>query len=99
METRQLFSVLAVFALLGAALWVLRRRGGIRPRSSIAGSLRLPFFGRQTGPGKSLVSLQRLALTPQHSLHLVQINGRVMVVTTHPQGCALLCEEGKGPQA
>jgi hypothetical protein len=53
METRQLFSILAVFALLGAALWLLRRRGDLRPR--------LPIFAGKGGRGKTLVSLERLA--------------------------------------
>lgn len=98
MELRQLFSIIAVFALLGAALWALRRRGQLQPGSSPAGSLRLPFFNRpifakQGGRGKALVSLERLALTPHHSLHLVRIGSEVVVVATHPQGCALLSEK------
>jgi len=87
METvRQVASVLAVFAILGAVLWLLRR-GGL---ASLRG-------WRQQS--KSLESIERLALTPQHALHLVKIQGRELVVATHPQGCTLLLEatheEGK----
>jgi flagellar biogenesis protein FliO len=81
METvRQVASVLAVFAILGAVLWLLRR-GGI---ASLRG-------GWRQQP-KSLESIERLALTPQHALHLVKIQGRELVVATHPQGCTLLLE-------
>lgn len=80
---RQIFAVLTVLALLGAALWVLRRGGvatgrGLRPNRGT----------------KKLESIERLALTPQHSLHLVRIDGRELVVGTHPTGCTLLVENG-----
>jgi flagellar biogenesis protein FliO len=87
METmRQVSSVLAVFAILGVVLWALRRGGLARIRG----------LRRET---KSLESIERLALTPQHALHLVKIGGREMVVATHPQGCALLIEAHDGTKA
>jgi len=76
---RQILSVLAVFGLLGAALWTMRRGGFANIRA-----LRRD--------AKSLESIERLPLTPQHALHLVKIRGRELVVATHPQGCALLLE-------
>jgi flagellar biogenesis protein FliO len=79
---RQISAVFSVFALLGLALWTLRRGGSLRFRGM--GSERR---------GRSLETIERLALTPQHSLHLVKINGREVVVATHPQGCALLTEK------
>jgi flagellar biogenesis protein FliO len=45
---------------------------------------------------RSLEALERLALTPQHSLHLVRIGGREVVVATYPQGCVLLTERALG---
>jgi len=83
---RQAVSVLLVFALLGAALWALRRRGAIH-------------WQRQRGRAKSLQSLERLALTPQHSLHLIRIDGRELIVATHPQGCSMLAEMKPGASA
>ena len=77
---RQMASVVAVFALLGATLWLLRGGGWAKLRAV------------RRGPGKRLESIERLALTPQHSLHLVRIGGKELVVATHPQGCALLLE-------
>ncbi|MBZ5601597.1 MAG: flagellar biosynthetic protein FliO [Acidobacteriia bacterium] len=82
---RQVLSVLAVFGLLGAALWVMRR-GGF---ASLRGLRR---------DSTSLESIERLPLTPQHALHLVKIRGRELVVATHPQGCALLLDSVDGAQ-
>jgi len=80
---RQALSVLLVFALLGMAMWAIRR--GQNPFRAA--------FSRSHGPRtKSLQSLERLTLTPQHSLHLVRVGGTEVVVATHPQGCALLIE-------
>jgi flagellar biogenesis protein FliO len=73
---RQGLAVLFVLALLGSAVWKLR--GG-------------PFV-RSSGNGPRLVSVARLALTPQHAVHLLRVDGRELVVTTHPQGCSLLSE-------
>jgi flagellar biogenesis protein FliO len=77
---RQALSVALVFALLGAALWILKRGGltAIRPGAA-----------KKT---RSLESMERLALTPQHSLHMVRIGERIVVVATHPVGCALLIQ-------
>jgi flagellar biogenesis protein FliO len=83
---RQTSAVLAVFALLGLLLWFLRRGGLATLRA------------RRPGP-RSLESVERLLLTPSHSLHLVKIRGREIVVATYPQGCALLLEHtGEHPQ-
>ena len=64
-------------------------------RCAAAARLRLPGAMRPAGRGRSLESVERLALTPQHSLHLVRIGGREVVVATHPQGCALLTERSQ----
>jgi len=79
---RQVSSVLLVFSLLGAALWALRRGG----RISLRGLARTRVLGNT----KSMVAVDRLALTPQHMLHLVRINGREVLVATHPQGCSVV---------
>jgi flagellar biogenesis protein FliO len=92
---RQISAVTFVFALLGAAIWSLRRGGSVWGPGS---SLRL---GRTIGSSRAraLESIERLALTPQHSLHLVRIGGREVVVATFPQGCALLTERGQAQGA
>ena len=77
---QQGLSVVLVLALLGGTLWWLRRKGVAR-------------FGLravQSGRIRRLRSLERLALTPQHSLHLVQVEGRTLLIATSPGGSAIL---------
>ena len=87
---RQVASVLLVFGLLGTALWLLRRGGA----ASIGSLLR-----RTQLRTKSLEPVERLALTPQHSIHLVRIHGRELLVATHPHGCTVLVESSRGAGA
>ena len=75
---RQVLAVLAVFALLGSAVWKLR--GGP-----------LPLVGKRSD-GPRLASVGRIALTQQHVIHLVRVDGREFIVATHPQGCSLLSD-------
>jgi flagellar biogenesis protein FliO len=96
---RQIFSVLLVFSLLGAVLWVLRRGGSVSFQGfTVKGLART----RALKPTRSMVAVERLALTPQHTLHIVHINGREVLVATHPQGCSVVttvAERAMGAQA
>jgi flagellar biogenesis protein FliO len=77
---RQVLAVSGVLLLLGAALWWLRRKG-------------LAQYGMRPSAGarkRTLESVERLALGPQHSLHLVRLAGRALLVATSPTGCAVL---------
>jgi flagellar biogenesis protein FliO len=77
---RQSLAITFVFALLWAALWFLRKRGNIRigfPRARAAHGV--------------LESRGKLALGPQHSIHVLRIGERNMVVAVHPAGVTLLC--------
>lgn len=74
---RQMLAVSAVLVLLGASLWWLRRRGLVRRVSE--GSRK-----------HALQSVERLMLSPQHSVHLVRLAGRGLLVGTSPAGCAVL---------
>jgi len=77
---KQSLAITFVFALLWAALWFLRKRGNIRigfPRVRVAQIV--------------LESRGRLALGPQHSIHVVRVGGRDMVVAIHPAGVTVLC--------
>ncbi len=79
-EVRQALGVLAVLAMLGGALWWLRRKG-------------VAQFALKTGGGSRARSrrvIERLALTPQHSLHLVQVGERTVLVAASPGGCSIL---------
>lgn len=74
----QMMAVAAVLGLLCAAMWFLRRRGVAT----------LNLSGRRSG--RSLESLDRLGLGPQHMLHLVRFRDRALLVAVSPAGCVLL---------
>ncbi len=74
---RQILSILFVFGLLGAAWVWLRRRNGLRPLGGRRVSARLS-------------SVERLALSPHHAVHLVRLGDRCLVVAVHAGGCTLL---------
>lgn len=75
MDLLQQFAAVAlVLALLGATLWLLQRK-----------RLILPHRG---GP-RQLDVVERVALTPQHSLALVRVNGNMMLVGTGPGVCEI----------
>ena len=78
----QMLGVVAVLALLGAMLWWMRRRG-----------LVAPLLPRRTARHR-LELLERLPLTAQHSLHLVRMAERALLVAVSPSGCVVLdsCE-------
>ena len=86
-------SLVFVFALLGVALWALRRGGRISGFSLGKG------FSLPSGRARSLSSIDRLALSPQHALHLIRLGDREMVVATYPQGCTVLAERPSGEAA
>ena len=78
--TEQMLAVALVAALLAGTLTLIRRRG----------------FRRMTGNGlrlrrpRRLEMLDRLSLTPQHSLHLVRLGNRTILLGRSPSGLALL---------
>jgi flagellar biosynthetic protein FliO len=74
----QVAAVAAVLGALGAMAWWLRRRGPIERAS----------FRRSSG--KRLESLERLALGPHQTLHLVRMGNRALLLAASPSGCSLL---------
>ncbi len=73
---QQIWPVAFVLVLLGAVLWLMRRG--------------LPRVWARQGAVKSIESLERLTLTPQHTLHRVRAGGRELLVATHPHGCTVI---------
>lgn len=73
---QQMLAVLAVFGILGGALWWLRRRG-------------LARFSMTTSRKNQgvLSQVERLPLSPTHSLHLVRMADRVILIASWPGGC------------
>jgi flagellar biogenesis protein FliO len=79
-QFEQLFAVAGVLMLLGAALYFLRNKGMAR------------FGVKATGAanGRQLQSIERLPLTSQHSLHLIRVYGRIVLIAVSPGGCSVL---------
>ena len=75
---QQMAAVGLVLLLLAGSLWVLRRRGF----AAIA------ISGKPSE--RRLRSLERLPLGPQHTLHLVRVDGRELLVASSGAGCSLI---------
>jgi flagellar biogenesis protein FliO len=73
-------AVLLVLGLLGGGLYCLRAKGLAR------------FSGKGFGrpAARQMQTLERLVLTPQHSLHLVSVGGRIVLVAVSPGGCTVV---------
>lgn len=74
----QVTAVAGVLTLLLAALWWLRRSGYAQ-----VSRIRQPRSRR-------MERLERLALSPQHTLHLVRLGDTALVVAASPSGCSLI---------
>jgi flagellar biogenesis protein FliO len=81
---QQALSVLLVLGLLGGTLFWLRRKG----------LARFGVRGMGRASDRQMQCLERLPLTPQHSLHLVRVAGKVLLIAVSPGGCSVL--EGAG---
>jgi flagellar biogenesis protein FliO len=78
----QAAAIVGVLLLLAATLFVLQRRG-------------LAAFALRPGPERRMQLLERLPLTAQHALHLVRIDGKVLIVASAPGGCTLLVDRSE----
>ena len=68
---------LLVIAALGGVLAVAQRRGWAR------------FHGGGGSGARRMEIIERLALTPQHSVHLIKVDGRLLLVSNGPGGSAM----------
>lgn len=76
---QQLVAVALVLGALCTLVWALKRKGWIQGRisSSRDAHAQLEIIGR-------------LSLTPQHSVHLIRLADRVLLVGLSPSGCNVL---------
>jgi flagellar biogenesis protein FliO len=82
---RQITAVAAVLALLAAALWWLRQRGGAA-------------IGLARRPGRRrLECLERLPLGPHHTLHLIRLGEATLLLASSPGGCTLVESQAAQP--
>jgi hypothetical protein len=79
---QQIAAVLAVFGLLGGALWWLRSRG-------LASFAAAPSRRK----GGLIECIERVPLTPAHTLHLVRLGSRTILIATSPAGCQVVTED------
>lgn len=79
-------AVLGVLAVAAAALWWLRKKAAVR------------FFRPHVRHrARRLESMERLALAPHHTLYLVRMDDRTLLVAQSPSGLAVL--DGAGTPA
>lgn len=71
---------LLVIAALAGTITGLQRKGWVR----VAG-----LTGGTRGQPRRMEAVERLTLTPQTSLHLVRVDGRLMLVSCGPGGCSI----------
>jgi flagellar biogenesis protein FliO len=83
----QLLAVFGVFALLGLTLWWLRRKGAVELRSYLPGRFSTSRGRSQT---RLLGRVEALQLTPTHSLSLVRLADRAILIGTSPAGFHLV---------
>ncbi len=89
---QQLLAIFLVLGLLMSMLYLLRRRGLAQFSGKLAG------VGGRT---KQMQVLEKIALSPQHSLHLVNVRNAVFLIGVSPSGCnkiALLPASGSGAE-
>lgn len=76
---QQLFAVAGVLGALFVVVWALKRKGWVRM------STRAP-----RDSGARLQVIDRLVLTPHHSVHLIRLADRTLLIGLSPSGCNLL---------
>ena len=79
---RQSFGITLVFLALWLSLWWLKRRGFATLGTRL----------KYTDQKREMETIERLALTPQHSVQLIRVQNRVILLGLHPAGLTVLSE-------
>jgi flagellar biogenesis protein FliO len=79
---RQFVGVLLVLGILVTALYLLKQRGIVRFKS-------VRGLG---GPDRLVKVVERIPLDAQHTVHLVQIGERRILIASSPGSCQLITE-------
>jgi flagellar biogenesis protein FliO len=82
--TQSLGAILLVMALLGGALFLLKKRG--------AATFSMPRLPRMSAAPREMEVLERVTLAPQHALHLVRVGDRRLLVATTPSSCQVISQ-------
>ena len=75
----QTVAVFLVLGLLLTFLWLLRRKGLANTNMGLV---------RRAGKTKHMQVVERVPLTANHSLHLVRVQDRVILIGVSPSGCS-----------
>ena len=82
---QQLFAVMFVLLSLWGAVLLLRKKGIARWNRPL----------RRQEP--YIQQLDRMRLTPQHSIHLLRVEERRLLIAVHPQGVTVLEDAARQP--
>ena len=77
---QQTIAVFVVLALLGGTLFWLRRKGWAQ----------FSLSAKRGSVSRKIQLIERLPLSAQHSLHLVRVGGRELLIGVSPAGCTVL---------
>ncbi|MGI8742872.1 MAG: flagellar biosynthetic protein FliO [Bryobacteraceae bacterium] len=77
---RESLGITIVFALLWAALWLLKRKGAIHMGPPV----------KRGGRPHCVEVIDKIRLTPQHSVHVVQVGDRQIVLGVHAGGFTVI---------
>jgi flagellar biosynthetic protein FliO len=83
---QQILAILLVLALLAGTLFLLRRKGLAQFPAALP---------KVPGRTRQIQVLDRVALTPQHSLHLVEVRDEVFLIGVSPGGCNRITGSGE----
>ncbi len=81
----QAAAVFTVLAVVGLVSW-LARRGSV-------GTFTLRALMRNAESDRQMKLIERITLTPQHSIHLIRTHERDLLLVTHPHGCSVVQEQ------
>ncbi len=79
-DLQQVLAVSGVLLALVTSLYVLSRKGMVR----------FTMLGKFTSDTRRMQAIERLTLTAQHSLHLVKVSGRELLILVSPTGCSIV---------
>ena len=92
---QQFIAIFLVLGLLAGTLMLLRRKGLAQFSTA------LPRSGnpRSGNKEKQMQVLERIPLTAQHSLHLVNVRNSIVLIGLSPSGCNKIAEFGPADSA
>ncbi len=78
---QQILAILLVLGLLAGTLALLRRKGLAQFSTNLRAT---------GGRNKQMQVVERIPLTPHHSLHLVSVRNKLLLIGVSPSGCSRL---------